>query len=114
MENFDNGIVKVSRTVFEVPGTQYPIRNIGAVKTDTKKPNRKGPIICCIVGFLLIPARGLGLLIIGAGIWWWISQKTIYKIIVISAGTESQAYSSYNMNEIMQIQSAVNSALLEH
>jgi hypothetical protein len=114
MENFDNGIVKVSRTVFEVPGTQYPIRNIGAVKTSTEKPNRKGPIILCIVGFFLIPVYGLGLLIIGLGIWLWISQKPTYWIVVMSAGTESKAYCSSNMDEIIQIQSAINSALLEH
>ena len=114
MDFFNNGSVVVTRNTFEVPGTQYPIRNIGAVKTQVVKPDRKGPIICCIVGFFLIAAYGLGLLIIGLGIYWWISQKTEYRIIVVSAGTESQAYSSSNMNEINAIQSAINSALAEH
>ena len=114
MDFFNNGSVVVTRNTFQVPGTQYPIRNIGAVKTQVIKPDRKGPIICCIVGFFLIAAYGLGLLIIGLGIYWWISQKTKYCIIVVSSGTESQAYSSSNMNEINAIQSAINSALAEH
>ncbi|CAD5955003.1 DUF6232 family protein [Planktothrix agardhii 1029] len=114
MDFFNNGSVVVTRNTFQVPGTQYPIRNIGAVKTLTVKPDRNWPIICFIVGFFLIAVYGLGLLIIGLGIYWWISQKTKYCIIVVSSGTESQAYSSSNMNEIKEIQSAINSALAEH
>ena len=114
MDLFNNGSVVVTRNTFQVPGTQYPIRNIGAVKTLTVKPDRNWPIICFIVGFFLIAVYGLGLLIIGLGIYWWISQKTKYCIIVVSSGTESQAYSSSNMNEIKEIQSAINSALAEH
>jgi hypothetical protein len=114
MDFFNNGSVVVTRNTFQVPGTQYPIRNIGAVKTLTVKPDRNWPIICFIVGFFLIAVYGLGLLIIGLGIYWWISQKTKYCIIVVSSGTESQAYSSSNMNEINAIQSAINSALAEH
>ena len=56
MDLFNNGSVVVTRNTFEVPNTQYPIRNIGAVKTLEVKPDRKGPIICCIVGFFLIAA----------------------------------------------------------
>jgi hypothetical protein len=113
MQIFDNGVVKVTKTIFQVPGTQYPIRNIGAVRTRLEKPSRKGPIICCIIGFFLIAAYGLGFLIIGLGIWWWMSQKPMYYIIVSSAGTDSEAYCSSNMNEIMQIQEAINSAIAE-
>jgi hypothetical protein len=114
MTFFDNGVVKVTRNMFEVPRTQYPIRNIGAVKTMVEEPNRTGPIICCVVGFSLITAYGLGLLIIALGIYWWKSQKPRYWIIVISAGTESKAYDSSNQSEIREIQSAINSALAEH
>lgn len=108
---YDDGTVKVTRNMFEVPGTQFPIRNLGSVKTRTLPPNRKGPIICIVVGVLLIAAAGLGLIGIGLGIWWWMSQKNAYLILVMSGGKEERAYSSLDSDTILKIQSAINQAL---
>lgn len=111
---YEDGLVKVTRSMFEAGSTQFPIRNIGSVRTLTEQPSRKGPIICICVGVLLIAAAGLGLLLIGAGIYWWISQKTLYYIIVVSGGSESRAYSSTDSTTIRKIQSAINQALELH
>ena len=108
---YDNGAIRVTKVMFEVPGTQFPIRNIGAVNTITIPPERKGPIICVVVGIFLIAANGLGLIGIIAGVLWWISQKTLYVIQVISGGSTQRAYSSHNLDEIREIHLAVNSAI---
>jgi hypothetical protein len=111
---YDNGEIKVTKVMFQVPGTQFPIRNIGAVNTVSITPERKGPIICIVVGIFLIAANGLGLIGIIAGVLWWISQKTLYVIQVISGGATQKAYASYNADEIREIQSAVNSAIAHY
>jgi Family of unknown function (DUF6232) len=111
---YEDGLVKVTRSMFEAGSTQFPIRNIGSVRTLTEPPSRKGPLICIGLGVLLIAAYGLGLLMIAAGIYWWISQKTLYYIIVVSGGSESRAYSSTDSTTIRKIQSAINQALELH
>lgn len=72
---YEDGLIKVTRTMFDAGSTQFPIRNIGSVQVILESPSRKGPIICIGVGVLLIAAAGLGLLLIAAGIYWWTTQK---------------------------------------
>ncbi|MFN5854653.1 MAG: DUF6232 family protein [Pseudanabaenaceae cyanobacterium] len=110
---YDDGTVKVTRTLFEAGSTQFPIRNIASVQIFAENPERKGPIICIVVGVLLLAAF-VGILIIAAGIYWWISQKTIYWIEVYSGGSKSRAYGSPDIDTIRKIQSAINQALELH
>ena len=110
---YDNGGVRVTKTMFEVPGTQFPIRNIGAVKTRVLNPDRRGPIICIVIGFFFIAAYGLGLLLMGLGIWWWMSQKPGHCIVVVSGGSDVEAYGSQDASQIREIQSAINAALAQ-
>ncbi|OIP71190.1 MAG: hypothetical protein AUK48_12795 [Oscillatoriales cyanobacterium CG2_30_44_21] len=111
---YDDGAVRVTRSLFEAGGTQFPIRNIAAVKTLTESPDRKGPIICIVLGVLLLGAYGLGLIGIGLGVFWWISQKELYYIVVVSGGADQKAYVSPDVTTIRKIQSAINSALELH
>jgi hypothetical protein len=68
---YDKGGVRITKTIFEVlSGTQYQIKNIDSVSILKEDPNRKGPLICILVGVLLLAAYGLGFIFIGLGIWW--------------------------------------------
>jgi len=111
---YDDGAVRVTRSLFEAGSTQFPIRNIASVQIFTEQPSRKGPIICMAVGVLLLGAYGLGLIGIIGGVLWWMSQKTIYYIDVHSGGAKSRAYGSPDVDAIRKIQSAINSALELH
>lgn len=111
---YDDGAVRVTRSLFEAGSTQFPIRNIASVQIFTEQPNRKSPIICIAVGVLLVAANGIGLIGIIGGILWWMSQKTIYWIEVNSGGAKSRAYGSPDVDIIRKIQSAINSALELH
>ena len=110
---YDDGIVRVTRSLFEAGSTQFPIRNIGSVRILTEEPNRKGPIICIILGVVLLAAF-VGIILIAAGIYWWSVQKNLYYIVVVSGASESRAYFSPDMDTIRKIQSAINSALELH
>jgi len=111
---YQDDFVKVTRSLFEAGSTQFPIRNIASVQIFTENPERKGPIICILVGLLLTAAKGIGLIGIAVGIFWWISQKTVYWIEVNSGGSKSRAYGSPDIDTIRKIQSAINSALELH
>lgn len=90
------------------------IKNINSVDIKQIKPNRKNPIICIVIGIITIAAYGLGLLLIGLGIWWWVSQKISYWIFLKTSSTEDDAYGSHNLDEINEIRSALNAAIESH
>ena len=110
---YDKGGVRITRTIFEVPsGTQYQIRNINAVDLGIENPKRQGPIICIVIGVLLL-AVVVGILIIALGIWWWISQKPTYWIVLNTSSGKVQGYASQNSEEIREIRSALNAAMAQ-
>ena len=110
---YEDGLVKVTRTMFDAGSTQFPIRNIGSVKIRVTPPERKGPIICIVLGVLLLAAF-VGIILIAAGIYWWTTQKNMYWILIVSGSSEQEAYGSQDQNTIRKIQSAINQALELH
>jgi hypothetical protein len=108
---YEKGGVRITKCLFEVNTTQYQIRNINTVAIDKENPNRKGPIVCIVIGVFLLAAYGLGLLIIGLGIWWWISQKPIYRLALDTSSGRVQGVSSQSFDEIAEIRSALNAAM---
>lgn len=109
---YDKNGIRITKGIFELPdGKQYTIKNIDSVNIKQLKPNRKNPLICIVVGVFLIAAYGLGLLVIALGIWWWISQKISYWILLRTSGSESEAYGSHDFDEIKEIRSALNAAI---
>ena len=109
---YDKGGVRITRTIFEFPGTQYQIRNINAVRQEEKKPDRTGPIICIVIGVLTLAAV-IGILPIALGIWWWNSQKPTYIIFLNTSSKDLGSYESPNLQEIKEIQSALNAAMAQ-
>ncbi len=109
---YDKGGVRITRTIFEFPGTQYQIRNINAVRQGEKKPDRTGPIICIVIGVLTLAAV-IGILPIALGIWWWNSQKPTYIIFLNTSSKDLGSYESPNLQEIKEIQSALNAAMAQ-
>ncbi len=110
---YEDGLVKVTRTMFDAGSTQFPIRNIGSVKIRVTPPERKGPIICIVLGVVLLAAF-VGIFLIAGGIYWWTTQKNIYWILIVSGSSEQEAYGSADQTTIRKIQSAINQALELH
>ncbi|MEK0180578.1 DUF6232 family protein [Microcoleus anatoxicus] len=109
---YDQGGVRITRTIFEVRGTQYQIRNINSVTLFTGKPDRKGPIICIVIGVLTLAAV-IGILGIALGIWWWNSQKPSYIIRMDTSSRLIDGYESMNFEEIKEIHAALNAAMAQ-
>lgn len=109
---YDQGGVRITRTIFEVPGTQYQIRNINSVRLFEKKPERNGPIICIVIGVITLAAV-FGILLIALGIWWWNSQKPTYTIVMNTSSGDVDGYNSANVEQVKEIQSALNAAMAQ-
>jgi hypothetical protein len=114
---YNRGSIKITKSVFEVGTTQFQIRNISQTNIAKVLPDRKGPIIMCVIGGLcLLSGQAmpilLGLACIGGGVWWWISQKTLYTIMLMTnSGQDTKSYSSYDLSEITEIREALNAAM---
>ncbi|TAG94069.1 MAG: hypothetical protein EAZ09_12255 [Oscillatoriales cyanobacterium] len=109
---YDKGGVRITRTIFEVPGTQYQIRNINSVTLFTGTPDRRGPIICIVIGVFTLIAV-FGILLIALGIWWWNSQKPTYIIRMNTSARDVDGYESPNLQEIKEIHAALNAAMAQ-
>jgi len=109
---YDKGGVKITKELLEVPsGRNFSVKNIDSISIKIVTPNYKNPIICLVVGIILLAVYGLGIILIIAGILWWKSQKNIYYIYVTTAGNEGEAYHSYDIEEIREVRSALNAAI---
>jgi hypothetical protein len=130
---YSSGIVTITRAMFKVGSTQFPIRNITSVQILYENPNRGGPQFFIIVGAILaflsaksffdgdglrgellvyVLLGGIALFVIG--LLWWRSQKKTYYIEVETGGNISRAYSSTDHVEIIRINQAINTALEAH
>ena len=117
---FENSHVSVSPAFFNAGSAQFPIRNIGSLHVAKVSPSRQLPLL--ILGFSFLVMMGaslakqgmgsfLGLLMFAGAIWWLISQKPTHCIQVVSSGATTDAYASKDLEEIKQIQQAINMAI---
>ena len=138
---YDDGVVRVSRSLFEVSGTQFPIRNIGAVKKFKTSPDRTVPIGLIGIGlgpymlgfllkflfgssngwdnaawtrFMLHPYWWICLGFVTLGILTWRSQEVTYHILISSSGSDVEAFSTQNVNRFAEILVALDEAISQH
>ncbi|MCL1473348.1 DUF6232 family protein [Argonema antarcticum] len=112
--------VRITRTLLEIDGTQYQIRNIDTVKIVTKKPDRSQAWNCFLIGVLMLIACVfypslefflVTLIVIGLGINWLISLKDTHTLLIATTGGNQTSYSSENLEEIKAIRSALEAAM---
>ena len=114
--------VRVTSTRLLVGSTTYSMANITSVRTSVMQPSRKGPLLLILVGLVLLlvaansHAMGglafMSALVIAAGIFWWISQKSIYAVRIASSSGESSPITSVNEERIDRIVQAINQAII--
>lgn len=107
----DRSLIRMSNSLFKIPGTEYLIKNIDTVEVLIIHPDRKNPRDCIALGMLLIPAFGLGLLLVCLGLYWYVSQKNKYAILLISPGEDVQGYISLDYSEAVEIQSVLDTII---
>lgn len=105
--------VRVTNTRFIVDGQTFAMNNITSVKPLEQKPNRLLPGLLMAIGVL--PAfngayGGLVLSLIGAV--WWAMQKTVYHVMLHTAGGETSALKTFQKEYLQKVVTALNNAIV--
>ncbi|MCL1463764.1 DUF6232 family protein [Argonema galeatum] len=117
---YNKGDIRVTRTLLEISGTQYQIRNIDTVKIITKEPDRSLAWNCLFIGVLMLAACVfyvslefflVTLIVIGLGINWLISLKDTHTLLIATTEGNQTSYSSENLEDIKAIRSALEAAI---
>ena len=117
---YNKGKVRITRTLLEVDGTQYQIRNIDTIKKTTKEPDRTPAwewiriAIFMLIGSAILRSSGLlflGLIWLVFSLNWLNSFKATHTIFIVTTGGKEVTYSSENIDEIKAIKSALETAI---
>ena len=105
--------VHVTNARFVVDGQTFAMNNVTSIKPLERKPNRIGPILLIIVGAL--PAingvyEGLVLSLIGAA--WFALLKTVYHVMLHTAGGETSALKTHQKEYLEKVVAALNNAIV--
>jgi len=108
--------VTVTNARFMVASQTFAMNNITSVKASREDPKRLWPIVLIVVGVLLAVAgstnMAIGLVIGGAGAAWLLLQKTMYHVMLTTAGGETSALSSKEREYIEKVVQALNEAIV--
>ena len=114
--------VTVTSARLVTPSRTYAIAGVTSVARGVIKPNRLGPL-CTFVLAIAAVLFGLskdniqfaltrGLVWTGIGLVWWLLQKSEYLVKLNTAGGETVAYISKDLDTINQIIDALNEAII--
>jgi len=120
---FDNSYVKVTNSRFIVGSTTYPISNITSVKHLVEHPSKFWPGVMILLGAVLAYASYVNsltstvwisaLVILGWGIFSWVSLKDTHIVRISTASGEIDALRSKESPIILNIVNALNDAIIE-
>ena len=110
---FEYEDVKVTNSRFIVASQTFAMSNITSVKASKEVPNRFWPITLIVLGVLLLIGSPIpGLVVAGIGVVWLVMQKTMFHVMLTTAGGETSALSSKQRNYIEKVVQALNDAIV--
>lgn len=127
--------VTVTNSRFMVGSQTFAMSNITSVKASEQEPKRFWPIALVVIGVLVLMGSvgvglaiggigvkglaevilgyvGIGLAIGGIGVAWLLKQKTMYHVMLTTAGGETSALSSEQREYITKVVQALNEAIV--
>lgn len=109
----ENGSAIISTTRIVIGGTTYPTANITAVTRRMKSPGKGWPIALVVIGIWLLSeaAIGGGLTILVLGIL-LLMRKATHFLVFSTAGNEVPVFDSKEKNLILELESAINHAIV--
>jgi hypothetical protein len=110
---FEYEDVKVTNARFVSGSQTYAMSNVTSVKAFEQKPNRFWGIVALLVGLVMTPSTaGVGLIIVAAAIFYLYQQKTVYHVMLATAGGETSALKTYQREYLNKVVSALNEAIV--
>ena len=124
--------VTVTNSRFIVPAQTYAMSGITAVKSQRNESSRICPVVFIALGvgvilsilsdpsthgtyginIGLIVGVGIGIVIVALGIFWLLSLKPTFSVVLSSASGESTALTSKDSEYISRIIEAINNAII--
>ena len=110
---FDYGGVTVTNMRFIVKPQIFAMSNITSVKASEQEPSRLRPVVLIAAGaFSLLGNVLVGIVLAGIGIGWLLKQKTMYHVMLTTAGGEISALRSDQRQYVEKVVKAVDDAIL--
>ncbi|NOU46184.1 MAG: hypothetical protein HOO86_03880 [Bacteroidales bacterium] len=106
--------IKVTSARFISLGKTHSIAGVTEVSTFIHRPERKYPIIVAAIGIILLLFKVyvFGVVLIAAGVAWWIIQKNEYSVMLSSASGNSDAFRDKDEAFIDRVVAALNDAIV--
>lgn len=110
---FEYDDVKVTNARFISGNQTYAMSNVTSVKAFEETPKRFGGIVVLLIG-LVIAASSLvpGLVIAAAAAFYLYQQKTMYHVMLATAGGETSALKTNQKEYLSKVVSALNEAIV--
>lgn len=110
---FEHEGVRVTNSRFIVDGQTFAMNNITSVKPLEQKPKRFLPGLLVVLGALPAFSGAYGALMLSLiGVAWLAMQKTVYHVMLHTAGGETSALKTHQKEYLQQIVTALNNAIV--
>lgn len=110
---FEYDDVKVTNARFISGGQTYAMSNVTSVKAFEEKPSRLWGILGLLIGLAIASNNTVvGLLIAGVAALYLYQQKTIYHIMLATAGGETSALKTHQREYLSKVVTALNEAIV--
>jgi Family of unknown function (DUF6232) len=110
---FEYDDVKVTNARFISGSQTYAMSNVTSVKAFEETPKRFGGIAVLLVGLAIaVNAPVLGFIIAAAAAYYLGQQKTMYHVMLATAGGETSALKTNQKEYLNKVVSALNDAIV--
>ena len=110
---FNHDGVRITNTRFIVDGQTFAMNNITSVKPLEQKPSRLFPALLILAGvFPGLNGTPSALVLALIGAIWWAMQKTVYHVMLHTAGGETSALKTHQKEYLQSVVTALNNAIV--
>jgi hypothetical protein len=110
---FEYDDVKVTNARFISGSHTYAMSNVTSVKAFEEKPSRMWGIVALLIGLVIaLNNATVGLVIAAAAAFYLYRQKTVYHVMLATAGGETSALKTYQREYLSKVVSALNEAIV--
>ena len=110
---FEYDDVKVTNSRFISGHQTYAMSNVTSVKAFEEKPNRWRGIAALLLGLIIaVNTVVVGLIIAVAAAFYLYQQKTMYHVMLATAGGETSALRTHQKEYLSKVVSALNEAIV--
>lgn len=110
---YEDGNFKITSARIVTPSQTIALSGIFSVSMAKESPSYTGPIVLILIGIAVCFANFIiGIVLIALGVFWWTRKKSVYYLVLDTAAGKVNSFSSYDMQYIIDLEQAVNDAII--